>query len=168
MSKVPSLIEHLAPDTIRTLVQAAQRRYDDGERLAKDRPLVAVYMWGFAVEMCLGACYYRSIGLSQTAEIDRDTRQRRMAYARQLGLMSNEGHPIVGWARLLQHQHKKAPDETRNRKKQALLQEAVTRAEKVYRQWRPELRYKLTDVSQKQFNEVRESTLWFLKLQTKL
>ncbi len=166
MSKVLPLIERLAPDSIRSLERAAELRYDDGERLAKWRFLGAVYFWGFTVEMCLTAAYFRSLGYSSNMPIDRDTRMLRMTHARRLKIMNSDPHPLVGWARLLQRQRtiarKLGPQHSE------LLRETVRRAETVYKHWRPELRYKLVDVTESQLAEVRESAPWFLRQRGRL
>ena len=99
----PVLAVHLAPNTVRKLEIAAERRYEEGECLKKqNRLLAALYLYGYSVEMCLAAAYFRSAGFNLNQTIDDDTRRRRMAQARQLRLMSNEPHPLDGWARFLE------------------------------------------------------------------
>ena len=75
--------------------------------------------------------------------------------------MSSEPHPLVGWARFLEWQRRLRgglkPQEFRR------LREAVQKAEQVYRHWRPELRYKLTNVAMEQLDEVRQCVHWFIK-----
>ena len=167
MSRVIALADHLAPDSISRLERAAEKRYDDAERLlAQQRSLAAVYFFGYSVEMCLTAAYYRSAGFPPNMPIDRDTRQRRMTQARQLQtatgqpLMNRDPHPLVGWARFLEWQRsasrKITPQEGRR------LKEAIMKAELVYKHWRPELRYKTLDVLHSQLDEVRKATAWFL------
>ena len=168
MVQVPSLTAHFAPDTVRQLEQAAEKRYEDGECLRQQkRLLAAIYLYGYSVEMCLAAAYFRSAGFRSDQAVDDDVRRRRMAQARQQlhldgkPLMSSDAYPLVGWARLLEWQRKSCqsltPDE------QNRLHEAVQNAEQVYIHWRPELRYKLTSVSTNQLNEVRRCVNWFLK-----
>lgn len=167
MVDIPSLATHLAPNTIRRLEQAAERRYEEGECLKKqNRLLGALYLYGYSVEMCLAAAYFRSAGFDTTQPIDDDTRIQRMKWARQMRLMSGDPHPLTGWARFLQW-HRESSDcltsATRDR-----LREAVQKAEQVYKHWRPELRYKLANVTQSQLNEVRFCVHWFLKQRGKL
>ena len=162
MVDVLGLAAHLAPNTVRQLEVAAERRYEEGECLKRqNRLLAALYLYGYSVEMCLAAAYFRSAGFSLSQTIDDDTRRRRMAQARQLRLMSNEPHPLDGCARVLEwHRHSSgsiAPQE------QDRLREAVRKAERVYRHWRPELWYKLTCVPTNQLDEVRRCVRWFIE-----
>ena len=75
--------------------------------------------------------------------------------------MNSDPHPLVGWARFLQWQ-RSASAELMEAEKQ-LLNEAINKAELVYRHWRPELRYKTTEVLQGQLDEVRKAALWFVE-----
>lgn len=169
MVDIPSLAVHLAPNTIRRLEQAAERRYEEGECLKKqNRLLGALYLYGYSVEMCLAAAYFRSAGLSVNDIVGEEMRREKMKKARNQPhpvdgkpLMDNDPHPLTGWARFLQW-HRESSDclATATRKR---LQEAVRKAEQVYKHWRPELRYKLTDVSIDQLNEVRFCVHWFIK-----
>lgn len=168
MAGVPSLIAHLSPDCIYRLERAAQRRFEEADHLkAKKRPLTAPYLYGYVVEMCLSAAYYRSVGFSPASPIDRDARQRRMAQARQLRtasgepLMNGDPHPLVGWARFLERQRNLAGSPSPQEKQR--LREAVHRAERVYKHWRPELRYKIVDVAPGQLDEVRRAATWFIE-----
>ena len=100
---------HLSPDTINRLEQAAKSRCEEATRLCQQkRFLCAMYLYGYSVEMCLAAAYYRSAGFSPNSPIQRDTRERQMKYARTLRdvdnrpLMDSDPHPLIGWARFLQ------------------------------------------------------------------
>jgi hypothetical protein len=114
--------------------------------------------------MWLSAAYFRSAGFGPHLTIDRDTRQRRMAQARQLRLpngavlMNSDPHPIVGWARFLHHQRSAAADLPTA--VAARLAEAVDISITIYNHWRPELRYKVIDVSQDQLAQVRRAAIW--------
>jgi hypothetical protein len=167
MVEVPGLALHLSPDTINRLEQAAKNRYQEATRLREQRRLLcALYLYGYSVEMCLAAAYYRSAGFSPNSPIERDTRERQMKYARTLRdvdnkpLMDAHPHPLVGWARFLYWRRRLSSqlgaDETRR------LREALHKAETVYKHWRPELRYKTTDVSPAQLEEVRRCVDWFI------
>ena len=166
MVEVPGLAAHLSPDTINRLEQAAQNRYEEATRLREQKRLLcAMYLYGYSVEMCLAAAYYRSAGFSPNSPIERDTRERQMKYARTLRdvdnrpLMGSDPHPLVGWARFLQRRRlssQLSAEQTRR------LREAVNKAAMVYKHWRPELRYKTTDVSPAQLEEVRRCVDWFI------
>jgi hypothetical protein len=167
------LAEHLAPDSIRSLEQAAEHRVKEATSLsASGRSLAALYFLGYAVEMCLSAAFFRSVEFALNAPIDRETRKRRMTHARQLHspegepLMSGDPHPIVGWARYLEWQRTLSGRLEKDERER--LREAISRAKMVYRHWRPELRYKLTDVRLAQLAEVRRGTEWFLQNRGKL
>jgi hypothetical protein len=173
MARIIPLAHHLSPDTVFRLKRAAKLRFKEADHLlAKKHRLAAVYFYGHCVEMCLSAAYFRSVGFSGNVPIDRDTRRRRMAQARQLRiasgepLMNNDPHPLVGWARFLQWQRNLPPAITTQESQR--LKEAVNRAEKVYRHWRPELRYKTIDVRPDQSDEVRRAAAWFIENQERL
>jgi hypothetical protein len=168
MSRIIPLAIHLAPDTIMRLERAAKTRFDDAQKLSSQgRLLAALYLFGYCVEMCLMAAYFRSIGFPSNLPIDRDIRRRRMAQARQIlttsgqPLMNGDPHPLIGWARFLEWQRhvpgNLAPNESQR------LKEAIIKAESVYKHWRPELRYKATNVSPNQLNEVRMAATWFVE-----
>jgi hypothetical protein len=173
MSRTVALANHLAPDSINRLERAAEQRYNDAESLvSKKRSLAALYLLGYTAEMCLSAAYYRSAGFDPNAPIAVDTRRRRMAQARQLRatngqpLMSNDPHPVVGWARFLEWQRtSSAPLTARDSQR---LREAIRRAELVYKHWRPSLRYKITSVMPNQLEEVRKAAFWFLEQRGRL
>lgn len=167
MMAIASLIAHVAPDSIRQLESAARRRYWDACFLKQhaERKLTALYLFGYSVEMCLAAAYYRSTGYPVHAPIDRDMRRRRMTQARQMQtpagepLMSGDPHPLVGWARLLHNQRGLTALTSQEERR---LNEAIHQAEAVYRHWRPELRYKTVHVTDSQLRTVYAATSWFV------
>jgi hypothetical protein len=76
MVDVPSLAVHLAPNTVRQLEQAAEKRSEEAECLKKqNRFLAALYLYGYSVEMCLAAAYFRSTGFHSQQAIDDDMRR---------------------------------------------------------------------------------------------
>ena len=87
-----------------------------------------------------------------------------MKAARKKGLMGSDPHPLPGWANLLCAQSRGNVDHKRNR----LLDEAIRRAQAVYRHWRPELRYKVVDVKLEWLDEVRQAAKWFVDNQSQL
>jgi hypothetical protein len=172
MSSAIPLADHLAPDTVNRLERAAEVRHDDALILLKaHKRLCAVYLFGYCVEMCLAAAYFRAAGFSAVMVIDRETRKQRMARARQLQspsgeyLMSADPHPLVGWARYLEWQRSTTPLSPQERDR---LKDAVEKADLVYRHWRPELRYKITEAKPNQVAEVRKASEWFLRQRGRL
>lgn len=173
MTDVAPFSERLAPDTIRRLERAAALRFATAEVLFKEkRRLAALYLYGYSAEICLSAAYYRSTGFPPTVPIDRETRRRRMAQARQLltptgeFLMNSDPHPLVGWARFLQQQRQlmgglSELDEQR-------LREAVNKAVLIYNYWRPELRYKITDIDVRDLRKVQLAAKWLVENQEQL
>src|SRR5262249_28977016 len=153
VSRIVPLADHLAPDSISLLERAAKQRVDDAACLSADgRRLIAIYFLGYAVEMCLCAALFRSVGFASGTPIDRETRKRGITRAGQIQssdgqpLMSGDPPPLVGRARYLEWQRGLSgalSDQERGR-----LREAVRRAGIVYRHWRPELRYKLTEAGE--------------------
>jgi hypothetical protein len=149
-------------------MRAAEERIEDGNRLMEqNRSLAAIYLFGYGVEMILAASYFRIAGFSPNMPIDRDTRQRHMANARRVTmdtdqpLMEPDPHPLVGWARLLKRRRSASPDLTARQVQ--LLEEAIKTAERVYRHWRPELRYKTVQVTDGQVEEVQRAATWFIR-----
>jgi hypothetical protein len=168
MKKTAPLAEHLAPDTIRQLENAAKKRYDDAEKLAGEKCfLTAIYLYGYSAEMCLGAAFFRSAGFGDIQPIELETRNRRMAQAKSLKtpsgepLMNKDPHPLVGWARFLlwmrESSRKLSSQESRR------LNEAINKAQSIYRHWRPQLRYKSTEANLEQVEEVRKAATWFIE-----
>ena len=173
MRKTNSFVARLAPDTINRLERAAEIRSKDAkELLASQRLSGAVYILGFVTEMCLTAAYFRAAGFSADLPIDRDTRQRRMAQARQIKtasgefLMNSDPHPLVGWAKFLEWQRLNSATLTAQERQR--LAYAIRKAEIVYNYWRPELRYKTIDVKLPQVSEVFKASDWFLSQRGRL
>jgi hypothetical protein len=159
--------ERLSPDTIAKLERAAQHRFASAEILrSRERRLAALYLYGYSAEICLSVAYYRSAGFSRHAPINRETRQRRMAQARQLRtasgepLMNSDPHPIVGWARFLERQRLLLGD--LRQQDQQRLREAINKATLIYSYWRPELRYKTTEITDRQLQEVQRAAKWLI------
>ena len=75
--------------------------------------------------------------------------------------MESDPHPLVGWARFLQWQRSVHQELTEREVR--LLKEAIRNAELAYKHWRPELRYKTTQVSPDQIEEVRGAATWFIE-----
>lgn len=172
MKDIPPLAERLASDTVARLERAALQRFTTAEFLRTSRRLAALYLYGYTAEICLSAAYYRRAGFNPNAPIDRDTRQRRMAQARQLRttagepLMTSDPHPLVGWARFLEWQRLASgdlPAEDAQR-----LREAIHKAIAIYNYWRPELRYKTLEITENQLDEVRRAARWLIDNQAKL
>jgi hypothetical protein len=168
MAETRALANHLARDCISLLEQAAKQRVQDATCLSEGgRRLAALYCLGYAVEMILTAAYFRSVGFGARSSIDRDTRHRHMIQARRTQgddrrfLMSSDPHPLDGWARLLEWRRLQVKDVSNAVRER--LKDATRRASIVYRHWRPELRYKVTDVNAAQLAEVRLATEWFIQ-----
>ena len=95
-----------------------------------------------------------------------------MAQARQMHLsngeplMNSDPHPLVGWAHFLKQQRQlvgglSPQDEQR-------LREAVNKAVLIYNHWRPELRYKITDVDERHLRDVQRAAKWLIDNQAQL
>jgi hypothetical protein len=172
MKSVIALADHLAPDTVNRLERTAEIRYDDAHILLRaHRRSGAVYLLGYCVEMCLAAAYFRAAGFSASDVIDRDTRIRRMNQARRLvtaagePLMNNDPHPLVGWARFLSWIRASSKLSVQEAQR---LNDAIVKAEAVYKHWRPELRYKATGAKADQLAEVLKASRWFLEQRGRL
>ena len=80
--------------------------------------------------------------------------------------MNSDPHPLVGWARFLEWQKSAsgalaAADAQR-------LKEAVNKAVEIYNYWRPELRYKVVEITEPQLQVVRSAAIWLKENQAKL
>ena len=81
-------------------------------------------------------------------------------------MMSHEPHPIVGWARFLEHQRLADPRLTNSDRQR--LREAIHKAEFIYSYWRPELRYKVVDLGDEPLRKVQKAAKWLLDNQPQL
>jgi hypothetical protein len=130
--------------------------------------LAAVYLYGYVIEMCLTAAYFRSIGFHANDEVDAEVLHLKMKQARQRPaaggqpLMGSDPHPLVGWALLLQDQRRRAAAKALGRVQSEELRRGVDHARQAYRHWRPALRYKTVQARPAQFQEVRDAASWFL------
>jgi hypothetical protein len=173
MRDVATFGECLAPDTINRLERAAQHRYESANILWKEkRRLAALYLYGYTAEICLATAYFRSAGFSPNAEIDRVTRNLRMAQARLLEmpsgekLMPSDPHPILGWARFLEYQRNLVGNLTATDRQR--LREAINKAAFIYRYWRPELRYKVVNIEDELLGKVQKAAKWLFDNQSQL
>jgi hypothetical protein len=165
MRDVLPLAERLSPDTVTRLERAGHQRFTSAEVLrTQKRGLAALYFYGYSAEMWLSAAYYRSAGFKPYEHIDRDTRHRRMVQARQLrlpsgdSLMNGDPHPLIGWARFLEWQ-RSASGALAHTDAQR-LKEAINKAIEIYKYWRPELRYKVVEITDDQLTVVRRAATW--------
>lgn len=164
---VQSLIDHFAPDCIWRLERAAELRFHDAEALNVEHRLAAIYLYGYCIEMCLAAAFFRAAGFHPGMPIDRDARQRRMSLARVTvdsdgePIMGSDPHPLTGWARLLRWHRSASPDIAPDDIEQ--LNRAVKLSERAYLHWRPEMRYKTIAPSPSQFQDVRFAAQWLLQ-----
>lgn len=170
MAESAGLADRLAPDSIRSLERAAELRFGDAEVLRQsgggESLLAAVYLYGYVIEMCLTAAYFRAAGLAPDEMLDNDTRRARMARLRQLldesgkALMGADPHPLVGWAQGLRFQRRLVgASESVSRR----LDDAIDYTKRAYRHWRPELRYKVAQVPPDQLEDVRRAAEWLLR-----
>jgi hypothetical protein len=160
--------ERLAPDTVNRLERAARHRYESANVLWKEkRRLAALYMFGYTAEICLATAYYRCAGFAPNAEIDRETRNRRMAQARLIEMPNGDrlmpardAHPILGWARFLEYERIRVGNPSAQDRQR--LREAVAKAALVYSYWRPSLRYKVVDFGDEALQKVQKAAKWLL------
>ncbi len=167
MKDLVGIGERLSPDTVARLERAALKRFETAEILrVQRRHLAALYFYGYSAEICLAAACFRSLGFSANDIIDRDTRRRRMAQAKLLKLMNNDPHPLVGWARFLEWKRLLLGGLTQQ--DQQRLKEAINKATLIYSFWRPELRYKVIEITDAQLQRVHPAAKWLVDNQMKL
>jgi|GEM_PF-6918002 len=80
--------------------------------------------------------------------------------------MNSDAHPVVGWARFLEWQRILLGGLTQQ--DQQRLKEAVNKAILKYSYWRPELRYKTIEITERQLLEVRGAAKWLVENQKQL
>jgi hypothetical protein len=149
------------PDTIRKYERAAAERFKEAEWLASaGYNLAALYFYGYTVEMLIKAAYFRLLRYGVTVEIDRDARNRVMLRARQSGLMNYEPHDLVGWAKLLISDKETLLPPPYHTK---FAEQIQVRSFSGYEQWRPEMRYRVTNVPAAEIKRVHSDAKWFLE-----
>ncbi len=173
MSRVTALVERLAPDSIALLERAARQRIADAEDLNRNgRRLPAIYFLGFAVEMLLAAAYFRRLGYRPREPIEPRDRKSTMTQLRHTKdeegevLMSGDPHPIPGWAKAIIWL--RTNQGTTSNGERERMKAALKNSERIYRHWRPELRYKCADVSEDQFEEAFHAADWFVQNSNRL
>ena len=73
--------------------------------------------------------------------------------------MNGDPHPLVGWARFLEWQRSASGALAAAGAQR--LKEAVNKSIEIYNYWRPELRYKVVDITEAQLTVVRGAATWF-------
>jgi hypothetical protein len=154
----PRLCDQIGIDTVRKLEAAVPWRLEEAEILKEaGRRLAAIYMYGYAVEMLVGAAYFRLIEYGLDTDITSQARRLAEKQARQEKLMSSEPHDLSGWAKLL--------IVTRQRRStgfsQSLAMQLRFQADVVYDRWRPNLRYRTLVPTLNDVSAVRHAALWF-------
>ncbi len=158
MISARTLCDQIGTDTVRKLEGAVPWRLQDAEVLRDaGRRLAAIYLYGYVVEMLVGAAYFRLIEYGLDTDITSRARKLAEKQARQEKLMSNEPHDLSGWAKLL--------IVTRQRRStgfsQSLAMQLRSHADIVYDRWRPSLRYRTLVPTPNDISSVRHSTNWF-------
>src|SRR5437762_2055249 len=87
-------------DRIRAFLGAAERRFAEAELLGDHgHNLIAIYLYGYVVEMLIKAGCYQFVGKGLVEEIDEDDRRRVIASAnKNYGCDIKGPHDLVGWA----------------------------------------------------------------------
>jgi hypothetical protein len=157
MEKDKTLAGRFQSDRIRAFESAADQRFSEAELLGKHgHNLIAIYLYGYVVEILCKAACYRFDGKGIRDEIDEAYRKQVALKAQSYNITIHGPHDLVGWARLLVERKKHIrPDCDRE-----LLQHVESNAEVVYKHWRPEMRYRATQAIDPQLQDVRAATLW--------
>ncbi len=161
-----TLANRLGFDTISGFRQSARERFTEAELLAGHRnPFGAIYLYGYSVEMIIKAAYFRALGHGPTQEIKPSDRGLAKGHATDLGIRISGPHDFVGWALLLVEFNGSLPRPTYD---EPFGSELVNRAIMAYRNWRPEMRYRVAITSPQEVEAVRSSACWFLRNDTYL
>src|SRR5215211_3835797 len=101
MAKDKTLAGRFQSDRIRAFESAAGQRFAEAELLGEHgHNLIAIYLYGYVVEILCKAACYRLDGKGVTDEIDEAYRKRVALKAQSYGFTVGS-HDLVGWARLL-------------------------------------------------------------------
>jgi hypothetical protein len=164
-SDVTTLAERFGKDRLRAFEHAADRRFEEAEILrANGRYLMAIYLYGYVIEIYLKAACFRFYGCSVSQEITEEYRRDVAAKARIYGIDVPGPHDLLNWARLLVESI-----QTRSRRTNPILLRGVsTQALIAHQHWRPEMRYRATTASEKECEAVRFASDWFAINYTKI
>lgn len=155
-----NLADQLGPDTIFRFVKSAPMRLEEGDLLSKEHPLMSIYIYGYAAEMTLKAAYFKNVGFSSLAEIDKDTRNRASALAQLHHFMGRDPHDILGWARFLIWDKANLHTPAYEPK---MSNQIVAMSATVYENWRPQMRYRNSSPSATIVSTVRTAAAWLVQ-----
>lgn len=149
------------PHTVRAFRAAAGARFREGVKLAvADRPLGAVYLFGYAAEMLLKAAYFRLAEWAANEEIalDHVGDARRHAVQNLEVRWAGNLHDLGAWAELL------IRDRTRRGQPypRPFSRRLRARVSRLYANWRESLRYHDARPFAGELASIRESAAWLL------
>lgn len=152
-------------DSICSFREAARRRYADGLHAAdsgdRERRTVAVYLWGYAVEMTLKAAVYRTLGYS-------DGQPLVIKFKTVAGIATSYGmtwqganlHAVDEWARLLVAVRASPPIATPM--SAGAASELLRRSGGVARTWAEWVRYHANVAYPYELSRMRDQATWFV------
>lgn len=156
-----ALNDHIGPDTISRLRRAASRRFEEADDLAKNgHGLMAVYLYGYCVEMLVGAALVRLLKYGMTRPIEPDLRNALLGRARPLSEAEDKSHPIDGLIKLLIQEKSFHSPPAYNARFEKRLRD---RASFIVENWSPRFRYRAIEVPRETVEEFRRIASWFLE-----
>ncbi|HOB73075.1 MAG TPA: hypothetical protein PKG54_00990 [Phycisphaerae bacterium] len=170
-----TLVSRAGGDTLAKFESAARLRFREAERLYEQgEALGAIYLYGYSVEICLKAAYYRTIGLVPSSAIDFKL-HRKPAENEIDGMEGLLKHPVgdgpkagrhvVGWARLLESTRGKPGGKPMDSDLATRMHEhALT----IFECWAEFLRYRGNKPYNKELEAVRTAANWFRRNASRL
>jgi hypothetical protein len=155
------LLDRLSPDCIQGFRAAARARYADGCILAEgEHRLAAIYLWGYAAEMCVKAAYFTLHGFGATQSIDAAALKTAAVEAKLYGIRWTNQHNLYAYASLVVG---KRASLGRVYSSHAFANDFVGHAQTIYNRWRETLRYHYNQAYLFELERVRVSVEWLLK-----
>jgi hypothetical protein len=158
-----SLLSRAGTDCLRKLEGAAKQRYAEAQEFQSNRPLIALYLFGYSIEMRLKAAYYRLIGLAGDSPLNnpRDTAEARIKQLIKSGSITtppvSAGHNIMGWASILEEKRRDLGRDLPSDFCRQMHRHARITAEN----WSIILRYRANKPTAKELKTVSGAAKWF-------
>ena len=160
-----SLLSRAGTDCLSKLEAAAKQRYAEARQFQENRPLIAVYLFGYSIEMRLKAAYYHLIGLASDSPLDKPRRLAEATIKQHIesGSINTPnvpiGHNIMGWAYLLEEKRRDLGRDLPSDFCRQMHRHARITAEN----WSIILRYRANKPTAKELNCVSGAARWFSK-----
>jgi len=155
------LVDRLGTESIRGFRSAAEVRLADGDALAlAGHRTGAIYLWGYAAEMCLKAWYFEVIAFDRRRRIVMADFRSADGRAKSLGTKNlGKFHGLVAWAELIRAECSYLVRPLAN----WFGNQLIAVAQKVQLVWCVDLRYHDNVASAREALLTREAVGWIVK-----